>query len=118
VPTPSERCEHIQSAIDAIFADINGHAEQAFLANNSLQAACCYRLIIIGEAGDLLLRSSVNEITQHAPNLLQSLSSAHRMRSVLAHHYHRVDPMIVWHTIQIHLPQMSADMRALRAALP
>lgn len=118
MPTPRERCEHIGGAINAIFADINGHTEQAFLADDSLQAACYYRLIVIGEAGDLLLKSSANEIGQHAPNLLQTLPSAHRMRTFLAHYYHRVDPKIVWDTIQMHLPQLSADIHALHAVLP
>ncbi len=118
MPTPRERCEHIDSAINAIFTDINGHTEQAFLAADSLQSACYYCLIVIGEAGGSLLTSSASEIGQHAPNLQQTLSSAHKMRTLLAHQYHRADPQIVWNTIQMHLPQLAADIQALRAVLP
>ncbi|WP_367619542.1 MULTISPECIES: HepT-like ribonuclease domain-containing protein [Paraburkholderia] len=118
MPTPSERCGHIYYAIDAILRDVNGHGEQAFVADLTLRSACYYRFIVIGEAGDSLLRSSAQLIAQHAPNLTQSLSFAHRLRTILAHQYHRADPKIVWDTIQKDLPQLSADIANLRAALP
>lgn len=118
MPTPSERCDHIGYAIDAILKDVNGHGEQAFLAAHSLQAACYFRFVIIGEAGESLLRSSANLIAQHAPNLMQSLSFAHRLRTLLVHQYHRVDPKIVWDTIQKDLPQLLTDITTLRSTLP
>jgi uncharacterized protein with HEPN domain len=118
VPTPSERCDHIGFAIDAILRDVNGHGEQAFLAAHSLRAACYFHFIIIGEAGESLLRSSANVIVQHAPSLVQSLSFAHRLRTLLVHQYHRIDPKIVWDTIQKDLPQLLTDITILRAALP
>lgn len=118
MPTPSDRCEDICYAIRAILVDVNGHTEQAFLATESLRAACYYRFIIVGEAAQSLLASCAVLIAQCTPNLTQSLSHAHRLRTLLAHHYHRVDAKIVWDTIQNDIPQLSADVNALRAVLP
>lgn len=117
-PTPSERCDHISQAIDAIQRDVNGHGEQAFLAADVLQAACYYHFVVIGEAAGSLSSTCATLIAQHVPNLTQSLSYANKLRNVLAHHYQRADPKRVWDTIQKDLPQLYADIRALRAVLP
>lgn len=121
MPTAGERCEHITASIDAIFAFVNGCNEQAFLANNRLQDACYYRFVVIGEAADCLCKNCPHEIAQlsnQAPGLTVSLSFAHKLRTRLAHIYHQVDPVIVWATIQKDLPQLRADIAALRALLP
>lgn len=118
MPTPRERCDHISAAIDAIFRDVNGHDEQAFLASDSLQAACYYRLIVIGEASADLANRNGSLIAAHFPGLATDLSKANRLRTRLAHQYHRTDPSIIWATIQRVLLPFQAEINRLRAMLP
>ncbi|WP_175034624.1 HepT-like ribonuclease domain-containing protein [Burkholderia lata] len=121
MPTAGDRCDHITESIDAIFAYVNGSSEHAFLADGGLQAACYYRFIVIGEAADRLCKSCPNEIAQlggRRPSLPAGLSCAHKLRTLLAHIYHQVDAAIVWATIRKDLPQLRADVIALRALLP
>ncbi|WP_408426658.1 HepT-like ribonuclease domain-containing protein [Paraburkholderia azotifigens] len=118
MPTPRERCDHILQSIQAILADINGHTEQYFLTNEPLRAACYYRLVVIGEAANDIQNSCVNEIALTVPNLAQDLSYANKLRTRLAHHYHRVDPKIVWDTIQQSLPALGNQIALLRHVLP
>ncbi|WP_425102762.1 DUF86 domain-containing protein [Burkholderia ambifaria] len=118
MPTPRERCDHISGAVDAIFRDVNGHDERAFLAVDGLQAACYYRLIVIGEASADLARRSGPLIVANFPALTTDLSKAHRLRTRLAHQYHRTDPAIIWVTIQKTLRPFQTDINRLRAILP
>ncbi|QGZ54288.1 HepT-like ribonuclease domain-containing protein [Paraburkholderia acidiphila] len=121
MPTAGERCEHVLEAIDRISAYVNGSDEQAFLQNDVLRDACYYRFVVIGEAADCLCRDCSNEISQlrgQHPGLAMGLSFAHKLRTRLAHIYHHVDPTIVWATIQKDLPQLRADIIALRSLLP
>lgn len=117
MPTAGERCEHVLEAIDAISAYVNGSDEHAFLRNDVLRDACYYRFVVIGEAADCLCKGCQSEIAQ-IPGLTVGLSFAHKLRTRLAHIYHQVDPTIVWATIQKDLPQLRADIAALRALLP
>ncbi|MXK59265.1 DUF86 domain-containing protein [Burkholderia pseudomallei] len=118
MPTGRQRCDHILDAINAIDRETNGFDLQTFLGAPGLQDACCFRLLVIGEAANALLVRHAAEIAHHTPGLALPCRNAKRMRDRLAHHYHRIDPLIVWNTIKIHVPQLIADVQALRNALP
>ena len=49
------------------------------------------------------LDSSIEKMN---PALWQQFRDAYDMRIVLTHEYFRVDPAIVWNTVQNHLPQL------------
>jgi uncharacterized protein with HEPN domain len=118
VPTPRERCDHICTAIDAIFVQLNGRSEQMFLTDEPLRCACYYRLIVIGAAADVLLKVLPGALLARLPNLSGSLSYSHRLRTSLALDYHQIDAQIVWNTIQKELRPLQTAVAAVRLKLP
>lgn len=118
MPTGRQRCDHILEAINAINHATNGCNQQAFLSAPGLQDACCFRLLVIGEAANALIARHSADISHHTPALGPHFKSAKRMRDRLAHHYDRIDPLIVWNTIKLSMPQLVADVGNLRNILP
>jgi uncharacterized protein with HEPN domain len=78
-----------------------------FEANETKVKAVLYDLIVIGEA-------AVNiptEIQERVPQLPWRLMGD--MRNLIAHEYFRIDPEIVWDTVQNNLPGLIEPLQKL-----
>ena len=118
MPTSRERCEHICTAIDATIAQITHRSLSNFLTDEALRSACFYRLIVIGEAANLLLAVLPRALMVGIPNLDNSLRYSYRLRTSLAADYHQVDFKLVWNTIQAELRPLRVDVEAVKRLLP
>lgn len=107
----ADRAEDIREAIGHINADIGALDQAGFLADGKTQRAVTESLIVIGEAAGAILRL-VPEIEQQAPGLWAQLKDAYDMRIILTHEYFRVDPTIVWQTIQQDLQPLAGALAA------
>ena len=102
--------EHIVQAIERIQQYIEDIDEAAFVQDCRTQDAVIRNLEIIGEAS--------NNIEKRFPDFAAKYPEvpwvvAYEMRNVLAHGYFQVDTSVVWRTIEIDLPQLDGQIRAL-----
>lgn len=77
----------------------------AFDADPILRRAAERLLEIIGEATNLLS----NDVTAQHPRV--PWRDIARLRIVLAHHYHRVDPEQVWVIATVHVPALVSALK-------
>ncbi len=100
-----DRMHHMLEAAQHIRSDIGDLSHGQFLGDGKTQRAVIEGIIVIGEAANkvLGLDPSIEEMN---PALWQQLRDAYDMRIVLTHEYFRVDPEIVWNTIQNDLPNL------------
>jgi uncharacterized protein with HEPN domain len=86
-----------------------------FLISHFVQDAVARNFEVIGEASKHLLQRFPDFAVSH-PEL--PLTSAYKLRNVVAHGYHEVDFEIVWDTIQQDLPALARVARACLESLP
>jgi uncharacterized protein with HEPN domain len=101
------RVRDILKAIDSIQRCNTNMTRADFEANETAIKAVLYDLIVIGEA-------AVNiptEIQKRIPELPWRLMGD--MRNLIAHEYFRVDPEIVWDTVQNNLPGLIEPLQKL-----
>jgi uncharacterized protein with HEPN domain len=97
----------ILNAIDSIQQRTTGMTEIEFEENETVVKAVLYDLMVIGEA-------AVNipaEIRASIPELPWRLMSD--MRNLITHKYFRVEPEIVWDTVQNNLPELVQPLQKL-----
>lgn len=82
---------------------------QAFDHDQMIQDAVLRCLSVIGEAAGALSQSVYTRIPSLPPHLPRG------QRNLLVHEYWRVDPDIVWATVQRDLPPLGDDIRRLLA---
>lgn len=85
---------------------IVGRGRAAFDSDPILRRAAERLLEIIGEAVNLLSES----VTDEHPDV--PFRDIARLRIVLAHHYHRIDPDQVWTIASIHVPALLAALES------
>lgn len=98
---------HVDAAAE--LADIVARGHPSFAGDTILQRAAERLLEIIGEAASTL-SDQVVEATPGVP-----WRDIRRLRIVLAHHYHRIDPEQVWVIASRHVPAMVDDLTQLRS---
>ena len=103
----SLRVQDILRAINSIQQCTTGMSLADFEANETAVQAVLYNLIVIGEAAINI----PTDIQEQLPELPWRLMSD--MRNLIAHEYFRVDPEIVWDTIQNNLPQLIEPLQKL-----
>ncbi len=106
----SLRVRDILQAIDSIQQRTAGMTQADFEANETTVKAVLYDFIVMGEA-------AINipaEIQARALDLPWQLMSD--LRNVIAHEYFRVEPEIVWDTIQNNLPDLIKPLQQLLAS--
>ena len=105
-----DRLADILQAIDNLRSDIGTLAQTEFIADGKTQRAVVESLIVIGEAANHIMRMEPTlEATQ--PELWLQLRDAYDMRIVLTHEYFRIDPALVWQTVQNDLPAFEHLLR-------
>lgn len=107
--------EHIVQAIDRIQQYIEDIDEVAFIQDCRTQDAVIRNLEIIGEAS--------NNIEKRFPDFAAKHTEvpwvvAYEMRNVLAHGYFQVDLSVVWRTLEVDLPQLDGQIKALLILMP
>ena len=88
----------------AELAHVVSHGHQAFIDDPILRRAAERLLEIIGEAAGTLSKTTRSAYPDVA---WRDIS---RLRIVLAHHYHRVDPDQVWVIATVELPALAARL--------
>lgn len=81
---------------------------EQFLMSHIVQDAVARNFEVIGEASKHLLQRFPDFAANH-PEL--PLTSAYKLRNVVAHGYYEVDYEIVWNTIQQDLPELARLVR-------
>jgi uncharacterized protein with HEPN domain len=99
-----ERIADLLDAADEL-ADIVNRGREAFDADAILRRAAERLLEMIGEAATGL---SAEATSRHPTVPWRDIT---RLRIVLAHHYHRVDPAQVWTIAAGHVPAMATALR-------
>lgn len=99
----SGRVAHMLEAAQNARADIGELGKKQFLTDGKTQRAVIESIVVIGEAANKIMGIDPT-IAQSHPHLWQQLRDAYDMRIVLTHEYFRVDPLIVWNTVQNALP--------------
>lgn len=108
----SDRLEDIFLAIANIRGDVGDLSKDEFLADGKTQRAVIVSLIVIGEAATRIIQAAPElELTQ--PGGWRHLREANGMRNILAHEYFRVDPSIVWDTINNDLSSLETSLRMI-----
>lgn len=107
----SARIDDIEKAIDAIerYA-LRGRGE--FFRDELIQTWMLHHLEIIGEA----LRSMTVEFQARFGTHLD-WSGWVGLRTILAHHYFRVDPELVWGTVERGVPALKESIAKIRSDL-
>lgn len=100
-----DRALDIVDAINNIRSDIGTINKDQFLAEGKTQRAVIESLIVIGEAANRI-RQLQPDIEESHPELWAGLGDAYDMRIILTHEYFRVQPSIVWDTIENHLDRL------------
>lgn len=86
-------------------ADIGELSKEQFLVDGKTQRAVIESLIVMGEAAKKIMGLDP-DIQQSDPTVWQQFRDVYDMRIVLTHEYFRVDPAIVWNTVQQNLPEI------------
>lgn len=99
--------DDIHDSIDAIKKYVKGMQKSEFMKADVIQDAVIRRLEIIGEAANRLPDS----IKSKHPNV--PWDQIIGMRNFLIHDYGRVNLELVWDTIQLDLPDLSAKLKTI-----
>ncbi|MEM8604831.1 MAG: DUF86 domain-containing protein [Cyanobacteria bacterium P01_H01_bin.121] len=92
------RVQDILNAIESIQSAIGTRTFEEFTDDSILLKAVLYDFVIIGEAA----ANIPTEIRAKATDIPWRLMAD--MRNVITHEYFRVDPEIIWDTVQLNLP--------------
>lgn len=103
------RLEHILQAIGKIQRYTVGHTGESLRTDDKTLDAVVRNFQVIGEAA----RHIPESIQQAHPEV--PWSDMQKMRHVLVHNYDRIDPAIVWQTVQNDLPPLIEPLQKLLA---
>lgn len=102
--------DHILLGIKKIKAYTQKCNMETFCENEMMVDAVLKNLENIGEASNSLMLFYADQIDGSD---LQSLKQAYSARNVLTHAYYKVNPIIVWDTIQNDIPQFEVMINGL-----
>ena len=97
------RVQHMLEAAQNARSDIGDLGKEQFLTDGKTQRAVIESIVVIGEAANKIMGMDPSIEKTHPP-FWQQLRDVYDMRIVLTHEYFRVDPLIVWNTVQNNLP--------------
>jgi uncharacterized protein with HEPN domain len=102
-----DRIRHIIENIERVQGFIQGMSCESFCADEKTSFAVVTCFSIIGEAARLVPQQ-VKETHSDIP-----WNQMTRMRNLLVHEYERIDPQILWRTVNEDLAQLLPKIRAL-----
>ena len=101
----SDWVNDIRETIGNIRADLGSLTKPQFAEDGKSQRAVIKGLTDIGEAANTIMKL-VPALKQRDPVTWQHLEDVYAMRIRLTHTYHRVNPKVVFDTVQTDLPQL------------
>jgi uncharacterized protein with HEPN domain len=111
VRSDASRVDDIAKAIDAIDRYAQRGRDE-FFRDELIQTWMLHHLEIIGEA----LRSMTEQFQARFRDYL-GWSGWVGLRTILTHHYFRVDPELVWSTIERDIPKLKGSITKIRTEL-
>lgn len=102
--------DHILVGIRKIKSYTQGCSIDAFCGNEMMVDAVLKNLENIGEASNSMMSAYESQISDEDINVLRQAYSA---RNVLTHAYYKVNPVIVWDTIQNDIPQFESMINGM-----
>ena len=105
--------DHMMDAARQACAYVNGLSREDFMQDRRTQQAVILNLVILGEAATKLLAQHEAFAGQHPQVPWRSMKG---MRNRIAHGYFDINLAVVWDTVQIALPELLAQLPAVRAA--
>lgn len=106
--------DHMLQASLQACAYVDGLTKEEFLNDKRTQQAVILNLILIGEEATKLLKDEEAFANQHPQVPWRSMKG---MRNRIAHGYFEINLETVWETIQTALPQLSAQLPAIRQSM-
>lgn len=106
--------DHMLQASLQACAYVEGLSKEEFLNDKRTQQAVILNLILIGEEATKLLKDDEAFANQHPQVPWRSMKG---MRNRIAHGYFEINLETVWDTIQTALPQLSAQLPAVRQSV-
>jgi uncharacterized protein with HEPN domain len=100
------RLADILEAARAVLRFVEGRDESDLAQDEMLVAALLQKIVVIGEAA-----ASVSEDRRRAMDELPWREMI-GMRNLVAHHYWRVEPQILWATVRRDLPALISQLEA------
>jgi len=94
---------HMLDALDAILKYTTGVNQEGFFTNQMLQDAVVRNIGIVGEAAKQLLDVAPEFSTKH-PEI--PFAQVYSMRNRVIHGYATVDPMTVWDSVRVDVPEL------------
>lgn len=101
----SDWVNDIRETIGNIRSDLGSLIKPQFLVDGKSQRAVIKGLTDIGEAANNIMKLAP-ALKQRDPDAWQHLEDVYAMRIRLTHTYHRVNPNIVFDTVQADLPHL------------
>lgn len=106
--------DHMLEASRQACVYVEGLSKEDFLHDKRTQQAVILNLILIGEEVTKLLKDDEAFAERHPQVPWRSMKG---MRNRIAHGYFEVNLDTVWETVQTALPQLSAQLSAIREGM-
>jgi uncharacterized protein with HEPN domain len=103
----------VQRACAAIDEFCRGKSQEQFTSDELLRSAVERKMEIVGEA--------INQATKIEPDIAKSITTPLKivaLRNILAHHYWKVAPDILWDVAQVHVPFLKTQVDTILQAHP
>jgi uncharacterized protein with HEPN domain len=106
--------DHMLQAIALACGYVEGLDQPAFEADKRTQQAVLLNIMVIGEASAKLAASDPDLLATH-PGV--PWSAMRGMRNRVMHGYFDVDLQVVWDTVQLALPRLALQLRAVQKGI-
>jgi uncharacterized protein with HEPN domain len=105
--------DHMIEAIELVRSFTEALEKTDFLADRKTQQAVILNIMVIGEAATKIVAEYPDVVARHADVPWQQMRG---MRNRMAHGYFDINLDVVWDTVQVSLPLLEIQLRALKAS--
>ncbi len=105
--------DHMQEAASQACLYVEGLSKDDFLADKRTQQAVILNIVVLGEVATKLLKDHEQFLNGHPQVPWRSMKG---MRNRIAHGYFDINLDVVWETVAEALPELLAQLPAIRAA--
>jgi uncharacterized protein with HEPN domain len=105
VPSPDELLQHLREAAGQAVTYVDGLAKEDFLADKRTQQAVILNIVILGEVATKLMDHYPDAAAAYPQVEWRSMRG---MRNRIAHGYYDINLDVVWETVSVALPELTA----------